>query len=381
LTLLKNLRYSLLLLIFPTFLFAQKDSIQKKLSFSGDFRFRIEQDWNSRKADGTYRDDRTRLRYRARFGLTYDYKEWVSFGARIRTGDPKKQQDPQLTLGDGNKEFNTLPIGFEKIYAAFKYDWFSGWMGKNDFPFEKQNELFWSDNVFPEGLAISGKLDVNGELLETLEITTGHFIIAANGTSLSNDSYFEGFQIASSHWNKRIKIFPSFYFFHKMPDIPDGNENYYFDYSILHIGTSAEIIKKPAVSIGIDYYQNLENYSKNDSIPLSLREQKEGIVVGAGIGNLKEKGDWNAVVTYTYLQRYAAVDFLSQNDWARWDYSSQGSADGRLTNFKGFEFMAGYKLGKSMDLKIRYFMIDQIVPYGPSKETNSRVRLDFNIGF
>ena len=60
----------------------------KKLKFGADFRFRIEEDWNSRKPDGSYRDDRTRLRYRLRAGFDYQYNEWASFGARLRTGFP-----------------------------------------------------------------------------------------------------------------------------------------------------------------------------------------------------------------------------------------------------------------------------------------------------
>ncbi len=107
----------MLILLVPTIIFAQNDTINtEKLIFTGDFRFRIEPDWNSRKSDGTYRKDRTRLRYRAHFGFNYQYNQWISFGARIRTGFPIKQQDPQLTLGDGFKEFNTLPVGFEKIF-------------------------------------------------------------------------------------------------------------------------------------------------------------------------------------------------------------------------------------------------------------------------
>ena len=66
---------------------------------------------------------------------------------------------------------------------------------------------------------------------------------------------------------------------------------------------------------------------------------------------------------------------------ARWDYSSQGSPDGRLTNFKGYEVMAGYALDKNMNIKIRYFVVNQIKPLHIVKETGSRIRLDFNIGF
>lgn len=360
---------------------AQNDSIKKKLSFTGDFRFRVEQDWDSRKADGTYRDDRTRLRYRARYGFSYEHKDWVSFGIRLRTGDPKKQQDPQLTLGDGFKEFSTLPITFEKVYAAFAYKWFSAWIGKNTFPFEKQNELFWSDNVFPEGIALSGKFSFENKFLQSLQINTGHFILATNRTSFDSDGYLQGLQFITTHWKDRLKLFPTFYYFNKIPNIPDGNETYTMNYAIIHVGTNIELNKKPKISATFDYYQNIKDYKSNDSIPENFRNQKQGFVSSASIGNLEKKGDWKLQLTHTYLERFAAVDFLAQNDWTRWDYSSQGSPDGRLTNFKGFEVMAGYALDNTMNLKIRYFNVNQIKPLEITKETGSRIRLDFNIGF
>ncbi|RMA64580.1 putative porin [Ulvibacter antarcticus] len=374
----KKRTYALIALLFPLMLFAQKDSIASKLSVSGDFRFRVEQDWDSRKSDGSFRDDRTRLRYRARFGASYQFKEWVSFGARIRTGDPKKQQDPQLTLGD---EFNSLPIAFEKIYAQFKYDWFSAWLGKNNFPFEKQNELFWSDNVFPEGIAIRGKWKLDNAVVESIQLNGGHFVVNANGGGLDTDGYFEGFQLVTSHFDNRLKLYPAIYYFNDIPDIPDGNATTTLDYVIFHAGTSVEVLKKPSTSVSLDYYQNLEDYTANDSIPKILKDQKTGLVGSISVGKLKKKNDWAVQLTYVNLERYAAVDFFAQNDWARWDYSSQGSADGRLTNFKGFELSAGYNLDANMNLKLRYFNVDQLIPVGSFSETNSRVRLDFNIGF
>jgi len=364
--------------LFPFYLIAQNDSIQKKLKFSADFRFRVEQDWDSRKSDGTYRDDRTRLRYRARVGTTYAFKDWASLGMRIRTGQPNKQQDPQITLGD---EFSSVPISFEKLYASFNYKWLSAWIGKNTFPFEKQNELFWSDNVFPEGVSISGKLNFENVFLQSLKVNTGHFIFASNGSSFGEDSYFEGIQLISSHWQNRVKFFPAFYYFKNMPNIPDDGDTFNINYSIVHLGTKVDILKKPKVTVGFDYYQNVQDYKSNDSIPKKLQSQKAGYIANAGIGKLDKKGDWQIQLTYTYLERYAAVDYLAQNDWARWDYSSQNSPDGRLTNFKGLEVMAGYTLAQNMDLIMRFFTVEQIVPYGIAKETGNRIRLDFNIGF
>jgi hypothetical protein len=85
--------------------------------------------------------------------------------------------------------------------------------------------------------------------------------------------------------------------------------------------------------------------------------------------------------TYTYFERYAAVDFLAQNDWARWDYSSFKSPDGRVTNFEGLELLAGYAFDKKLTVNMRYFIVHQLVPFGISKETGNRVRLDVDIGF
>ncbi len=363
------------------FLYAQTDRINKKLSFTGDFRFRIEQDWNSQKSDGSFRDNRSRLRYRFRFGMMYQYNDWASFGMRLRTGDRHNQQDAQITLGSGFKEFSTLPIGFEKLYFKADYKWFSGWLGKNTFPFEKQNELFWSDNVFPEGIFISAKMNSDSQFLQTLKLSLGHFIVGSGGTSFNEDSYFQGIQLLSTHWKNKLKIFPSFYYFKNMPNIPDGNDSYSINYSIIHFGTKIKVIEKPSVTIGFDFYQNIENLNKNDSIPQNLRDQKQGIVMAFTLGNYKVKGDWTIQAYYTYMERYSAVDFLTQNDWTRWDYSNQGSSAGRLTNFKGLELRAGYVINKKFKLKLRYFIVDQIIPYGIAIETGNRIRLDLDIGF
>ena len=198
----------LLLLFLPTLLFSQNNTSESKLNFNGDFRFRIEEDWNSRKADGSYRTDRSRLRYRARFGATYAYSDFVSFGMNLRTGQANKQQDPQITLGDSG-DASVVPIGFEKIYTQFKYKGFTSWIGKNTFTFEKQNELFWSDNVFPEGIALSKILPINHKWIDKIELKTGHFILKTNNKSFAEDSYFEGFQMVSSHFNNKLKLFPS----------------------------------------------------------------------------------------------------------------------------------------------------------------------------
>ncbi len=373
--------YLALLLLLPVLVQAQSDSLKSKLDFTGDFRFRLEQDWDSRKADGTYRDDRTRLRYRVRFGAKYQYNSRLSFGLRLRTGQQHKQQDPQLTLGDGFNEFGTLPIGFEKIYFKSEHNGLLLWLGKNSFPFKKQNELFWSDNVYPEGVFISKLFNFESSIFETLKLSAGHFIISTKGTSLEKDNFFRGFQIHTTHLDNKLEFFPSIYYFKNTPNIPDGNETHLLDYSIIHFGTKVKLFPKPLINFELDVYHNVENYDSNELISDNFKKENNGFTSAIGIGALKEKNDLLFKVTYTHMERFSAVDFLAQNDWVRWDYSSSGSPDGRLTNFKGFEITAGYVIAKKLTLKLRYYNVNQIIPYGIAKENGNRLRLDLDIGF
>jgi len=360
---------------------SQEVSEQKKLIFSGDVRFRAEQDWNSRKSDGSYRDNRFRLRLRARAGLKYSPNEWASFAFRIRTGFPEKQQDPQITLGDGYQEFDAVPIYVDKLFFGAKHNWLDAWIGRNSYTFEKQNELFWSDNVSMDGLFLSINQEPEPNWIDKIKYAGGIFTMLRSFATFDSGSYIGILQMTTWHWNKRLKIFPTFYHFNAMPDVPDGNESYRFDYSILQLGLKALIFENPRICLGLDLYQNIKNYSDNEMIPENLKDQKSGIVGSIVYGSLSKKGDFALGTYVSYLERYSAVDFIAQNDWVRWDYSSQGSKDGRLTNFKGLELMTGYKILDKLQLKIRYFVVEQLVPYGTALENGNRIRFDIDFNF
>lgn len=274
----------------------------------GDFRFRIEQDWNSLKSDGSLRDNRTRLRYRLRFGTVYSH-EWYSVGYRIRTGSPVKQQDAQLTLGDGFKEFGTLPIGLEKVFFQGQWKHLKFWIGKNSFPFEKSNELFWSDNVYPEGVYLGKGFRFDSKIISEIDLKTGHFILTTRGKSLLDDSYFQGYQASLVAIQNRVKIFPAVYLFRNTPNIPDGNESFELNYSIFHLGSRFTLLPKPRLNIEFDYYHNFEDYSRNDSIPANFKDQKSGFVLGLSCGRLKQKKDWLVKASLANIQQFSILDF------------------------------------------------------------------------
>ena len=270
---------------------------------------------------------------------------------------------------------------FEKLYFKAEQKGYAFWLGKNTFPFFKQHELFWSDNVYPEGVFLKKKFQIDSEFLSKLDLSVGHFVIRTNGTSLDKDSYFQGFQVASSLLDLKAKLYGGLYLFKNIPNIPDGAETFVFDSSILNLGTNISLLKSHDFNLGIDYYANVKDYSDNGFISSNFKNQKNGFVTSLNLGDLRNKNDWKFKATYSYLEKYAAVDFLAQNDWARWDYSSFDSPDGRLTNFKGIELVASYLLDKNMKLTLKYYKVKQLVPNGISKETGDRIRLDFDIKF
>ena len=371
----------LCIFLYNAALFSQENDKQKKLNFKADLRLRTEQDWNSRKSDGTYRDDRFRLRFRVRAQLEYKPNDWASFGIRFRTGYTEKQQDPHLTMGDGYPEFESVPIGFDKLFLKIQKKWFTGWLGRNTFPFEKSNELFWSDNVSLDGLYVSAKVETSPTWIDGITYSGGLFTMLNSFSTFTDDSFIGIVQIKTEHLNKRLKVFPSFYHFNRMPNIPDGNETFRFEYSIVQLGAEALVFESPRITMGLDLYQNLQNYDKNESVQDDFKDQKTGFVGSVVWGNLAKKGDFALGAYFTYLERYAAVDFIAQNDWVRWDYSGQGSRDGRLTNFKGLEVMTGYRISKMLQLRIRYFIVEQLIPYGSALENGNRIRLDIDFRF
>ena len=363
---------------------AQQDTtLLKKLEFTSDFRFRIEHDWNGVRTDGSSPNDRSRLRYRFRFGLNYTLDKNSTFGARIRSGRLDDQQGPHITLGGNNGEFGLVEVGLEKLFYQFKTKNIRAWIGKNTLPLKKLNELFWNDNVFPEGVALKYKIFSNPEsVFNELAFNAGHFIIQSRGKSFDTDRFAQFFQLDLSLLDNRLSIFPAFYSFRNLGNIPDGQHTFELDYSIIHLGTEINILKKPKFNLGLELYSNIEDYAAHQSIASEFQDQKQGWVVSAKLGRLEKKGDWHFQFFYANLQKFAVVDYFAQNDWVRWDYSSEGATGSRITNFQGFEFQVGYLIKENFNLILRTYMVRSLVSLeNEFKESGNRVRIDLNIKF
>lgn len=359
------------------------DSVDTQLHFAGDFRFRVEHDWNSQKSDGSFRNDRSRLRYRFRFGINKNLNKHYKIQARIRTGNLTNQQGPHVTLGK-TSEFGLTSLGFEKANIQYKKGTFWAWAGKNSFPFWKQHELLWNDNVFPEGISMGIKPKNNSSI--SFSPTIGHFIINSNGMLFKEDQYLSAIELKSQIVVKeQHQLVYSFrnLFFHNIANIPDGKGEYFLNYNILTSSIFYQLKSgsKP-LSIGVDWYQNTTDYTEQrEKMEEELMKEKSGMVVYLKYGQLKSKGDFQLQLYYAKIGKYAIVDYFAQNDWARWDYGYLGSSGSRLSNFKGVEVNLGYKITDNTNIVLRFFKIQQLIPTNVYAETGSRIRVDLNTKF
>ena len=134
----------LIALSLPTQVIADDDALQ----VYGDFRLRLEQDWDSLQGDGTKRDDRLRLRIRLRGGVSYRFSERLSAKIQARSGPDLSQQSPHITIHDfdggstGPYEFN-----LDHWFVRYETDGFEAWAGRNRLSFLHQDDLFIFDNV------------------------------------------------------------------------------------------------------------------------------------------------------------------------------------------------------------------------------------------
>jgi len=350
-----------------------------KFNVYGDFRARIESDWNSHKASGSLRDDRTRARIRVRLGFEYKPTNNLEFGIRGRSGSNDSQQSPHITIIDFNKN-NTGDAHFnlDKWYLKYKISHFSVWIGRNGLPLWKQNEMLIDDDVTPVG----GGVSTNMPLGETGKITVngGYFSLPVGMRAFSGNLALGQAVFTTKTDGVNITVAGGVLAFKANGNDPDsirllrgnGNRNY-------TVWTASAQAKFKAgghsLKVGFDYYHNSEKYSPMDlnATTAANFDQRDGWVGSMQVGNLKKTGDWLARYTYAYIETFAVNSSYAQDDWVRW-----GSAvETRGSNMKGHEFRVGYKVSGSMNLIARLY----IAKANTNVEDGNRFRLDLNYKF
>ncbi len=327
----------------------------------GDFRARLEADFESQRANGVERDDRTRIRIRARVSLEYAANDRYTFGLRLRSGSDDSQQSPHITVIDfDDNDTGDAHFNFDKWFLKGKYGKGWGWIGRNSLPFWKQNEMFWDDDVTPAGLAFGVKND-SGE--SGVEASGGYFSLPAGMREYSGNVGLA--QVV--FWRNRFKIAGGLLDIDANPGDPDGvlllRGNGARDYQIWVGSLQAGAGKW---TFGVDYMHNAESYPASEP----LRDEVDGYV---GSIKLKAGGGWQLAYYYAYIEALAVNSSYAQDDWVRWGSATQT----RATDMEGHELRAVKDVGSDQNLVFRLYLADAIT----NIEDGSRFRVDWNYKF
>ena len=358
-----------------------------RFAIYGDGRLRLEKDWDSYRGDGTQREDRTRMRIRARLGLKLKPFDWLEAGVRARTGNDDHQQSGHITIKDFDDNPNgASDLNLDKWYVRARWQALYVWLGRNSLPWWKQNSLFWDDDVTPKGAGLifsptfgTGRLTFNAGFYT---LPAGMRDYTGDAASLQlvyeKDSDASDFTIAAGIMDIEADDPPSDY---ALTTLLQGNAAR--DYQIWLLQLQWRINNLPQeFHFGFDYLHNTQNYSANnlDEFTAFHHDDVDGYVLQAIYGGVEQRGDWLLGFYYTHLEALSIHNSYAQDDWVRWGSSDQTSA----SNMKGPEFRAGLGLGRNMNLIARLFIVDGIkrdVPGDERNQTGNRARIDFNWSF
>lgn len=346
----------------------------------GDFRLRLESDWNSQNSDCTRRDDRLRAMVRMRLGMNYYAGDKISLGLRLRSGSDEGQQITNMTLYDftghdtGDSDFN-----FDKWYMKYQDGGFSGWIGRNTLPYWRQNLLIWDDDVVPAGIALSY---TKGKGNREITLNGGLFSLPAGMQAFSGQMAM-GQIVVDAEWEDvGLTLAGGVRSINADSDDSDGllllDNNNERDYTIWQGSMQARIkVFKRPLQIGLDIAHNSEDYDDagQDSFTRYHQDDKTGYALTFLWGDNERQGDWLVSYTYAYIEMFATNSSYTEDDWVRWGTSTQL----RVTNFRGHGFRGVYMLPRNFHLDAHLFIVNAINKRSPAdlcKEDGNRFRVD-----
>jgi len=343
----------------------------ERLDWFADFRARIEQDWGSRDADGMRRENRLRLRARARVGARFHLRERWEFGLRLRSGADESQQSPHVTLLDfddnatGPADFN-LDRWYARVRFGDERGWI--WLGRNDLPFWKRNELVWDDDVTLMGLGAGGRIfEAEGHSLKwnggyfTLPegmrssfgmLATAQAVYAYRADSWKLTAALGGLEIAADPPGSGGLLL-------------QGNDTR--DYRIVVGSLEWErTVGGQPLGLGLDLIDNRKGYAARAG-------ETSGFAGSIQWGSVREKGDQAFRLEFAEIEALAVNNSFAQDDWVRWGSGGQT----RGSDLRGWELRYSRALGPGMKLTARLFLVRSI----STAEDGKRLRVDFNLSF
>ncbi len=335
-----------------------QESWVDRIKFKGDVRLRHE----SIDEDGE--EDRSRMRFRTRLGLSAKVTDDVKFVFQLASGG----DNPVSTNQSFDSGFSTKDIGVDLAYVDWKIrDGVNFYGGKMKNPLFKAGgvSLIWDGDLNPEGLAV--------------KFTSGGFFATAGGFSVeerssSDDSLLYVVQAGYKFpLTDGVSLTAGAGYFAYTDTI--GNEPFYNGRS-----------KGNTVDINGDYiydYKNTEVFvelgTKVGDWPLKLyahatqnneaSTEDSGYAVGAKIGSAKSEGAMEFSWTYQDIEADSVIGTFNDSDFG-----------GGGTDSDGHLLKAKYAVSKKIFLGGTLF-INNVDRFQGTEHDYSRLQLDVEFKF
>lgn len=345
------------------------------ITFGADLRTRYEKDFGV-----TGKRDRDRLRYRLRGNISATPADWLEAGARIVSGDPSDAQSPHQTLG-GN--FGKKLISVDRAYALFRKPqdgenltrdtWF--WAGKNGFPFRSRNEMFWDEDVNPEGVSLRAAYkDIIGEGSRAT-ITGGWFLLDPLDVQFTDMPWIGAGEFLASKPLGSIGLTASAGYFTSNDPAGSNARLEGVERDLLAVDFELGLISRPLTIGGSLCLNTADTPDTGDQA--KYHGEDLGLVAGIAYGRLKSERDWLAGLHWARIEKWSVFGRLAQDDWWRFGGSADGQSWTDASNQQGFELRLAYAVHEKANLMLRQYVVTEIVG---NRDAN-RVRLDLNVKF
>jgi Putative porin len=368
------------------------------LKFSGDVRGRYDGVYQSsgNSGAGNAIEDRTRFRYRVRFGVTASMTDHLEAGIRLASGEINGALNAAGTgiLGsfggspfsanttmnnDASRKFIFVDLAYGK-WAPAKWAQFE--VGKMISPFWF-TDMVLDPDYNPEG----GQEKLSYDLGEKhrFSATSGQYVImenySAGGTGNNNDTYLFVNQIDwNAKWTERLssRVAVGMINFKNQGDISPDLETFINQNGTPAAGPGAEsfnpIIGRAELTFNLKSFPCFHGafpitvggeYVQNPAAPSHINE---GYNLGVTFGSSKAKGNWQINYNYKNIETAATWRGLNDDDFG---YNAKGGTDVR-----GHQVIASYHPADPFTFNVRYMLTERIINAPDTQSKQNRLFLD-----
>jgi len=383
----------------------------------GDFRGRFEQ--YSGYNQGMI--DRTRIRYRLRFGITVNMLDNFEAGLRLGSGDVAKGYNTATPLSNSSTfqdNFTKKDVFIDAAYGKWTAVNSGGWLasatvGKMDIPFSF-TPMVLDQDLTPEGAVIQSAWNIDEN--HTLSLNAGAFVLDEESASVHDPFMYGGQFLWKAKWTDKLAttlgvgglalVNQDQLTTANVPYINQGNTRGPFipaqpvGSPILYVlqNRYTPVIADASVTYTLDSFPFYNGafpikFSGEYMNNVSLGQNNTGYWVGVQFGKSGTKKTWDISYRYEYLESDAWYDQLVDDDNVAFypgNYPGANTSFGTYggTNIKGHLVKFNYSFTDSVTLSLTCYINDLISvkglqsdPLVPDGKTSSMIHIMADINW